>query len=253
MVNAAQLTRRRHRYPNMIPAHPVKYAAPSLCWGTALARFALALLCALAGASSTWAKQGALDAWVRQYGPVSESGNNAPGCGGLCHYDPSTTTPKLNAYGAAIRTEFKKFVAYPNLQDPERDMAIRAVELYPADNDLTSASHLDPSRPTFLEYIFWHYQPGWSPGPINTIYKGHNTDPVEPTADGQQPPIAGIKGNLDPLAGPLRCHRGSRGRHARLRDRIILAPVGATIRTVNSVTVQRPLARLPPTYSTLPT
>ena len=102
------------------PGNEMRHGRVGLCSGAALARFALALLCALAGASSTWAKQGALDAWVRQYGPISDSDNNAPGCGGLCHYDTSTTTPKLNAYGAAIRTEFKKFAAYPNLQDPER-------------------------------------------------------------------------------------------------------------------------------------
>jgi alpha-tubulin suppressor-like RCC1 family protein len=171
--------------------------------------------CALACSSATWAKQGALDAWERQYGtlaavPVSDSANNVPSKCALCHYDwrdlsvPDQIEPKLNAYGAAIRAEFFKVSTYPTLSDNERDKAILAVELYNADNDIASPNHLDPVGTTNIGEILKHAQPGWSPGSVNTIYRGHWEYPLEPIGGGPQGPLSGIKGSLDPIAGPLR-------------------------------------------------
>jgi hypothetical protein len=151
--------------------------------GTIFFFFVLALLPHFIGPDPAMAFGSYLTAFNNLYRPGgvgSSSGTNAS-CA-LCH---ATTGggDDLNAYGEA-------FAAQPHGTAATNQTAFRAIEGANSDNDPTGASN--------LAEITASTQPGWTPGPNNTLYDVVNFGTGTVTFTNQNPPT--LPGSLDPVA-----------------------------------------------------
>jgi hypothetical protein len=151
---------------------------PPLTGRRALLTAGTLALALLAGLSAAPPKGAIYNAW-NALNPGSTSDANVENGTGkvcqLCHRDESGGNP-WNAYGWQIR-------GFIQAGSPTDD-AILAAEAFDSDADPTGTSNIDE--------IAANTQPGWTPGPNNTVYFANGS-----TSTGQLPP-AGILGDLDP-------------------------------------------------------
>ncbi|MGI9316300.1 MAG: hypothetical protein ACR2QW_03110, partial [bacterium] len=133
-------------------------------------------------ASAAHGHPGFLVDWRAEY-PNSGSGNNPSSANincQLCH-DSVTGDQPWNAYGFAIRFY---------LMEPGNDQfdAFSLVESLNSDGDSAGLTN--------LQEIEANTQPGWEPGPVNTLFYASSSIP------NQLPPAA-----IDPIQDPLESQR----------------------------------------------